>query len=229
MIPCSIDSFIRSERDFALCRAMSRLSIGRLSVIVRKNHTVFTPGDHLSSRVLSPFYFNGVLYANLQHYFLHAKALLFKDYHHAALILAALDMGEREVLGSDIRNFDETLWLSRREAIMLDGCREKFIQNRPHREVLFKTGDTVLVYATEYDPVWGAGIGSEDDRVCEPAQWMGKNLLGYILMQVRNDLRDNPEVYRPGRVSRHRRSPYRMLHARHGSNYIPRPLAESVE
>lgn len=198
-------------------------------MIVRKNFTIFTPGDHLSSRVLSPFHFNGILYANLQHYFLHAKALLFKDYHQAALILAALDMGEREVLGSDIRNFDETLWLGRREAIMLDGCREKFIQNRSHRDVLLKTGDTTLVYATEYDPVWGTGIGGQDPRIEAPSQWMGKNLLGYILMQVRGDLRDNPEAYRSGRVSRHRRSPYRLLHARNGSNYIPRPVAESVE
>lgn len=198
-------------------------------MIVKNNFTIFAPGDHLSSRVLSPFHFNGILYANLQHYFLHAKALLFRDFHQAALILASLDMGEREVLGNNIENFSETLWLAQREAIMLEGCREKFIQNRAHRNVLLRTGETILVYANEYDPVWGIGLESDDSRIAEPTLWSGKNLLGFILMQVRNFLRENPEAYTSARISRHRRSPYRALLERGSSNYIPRPLTERVD
>lgn len=179
-------------------------------MFLNKNLTIFGPGDHLSSRVLSPFHFNGILYANLQHYFLHAKALLFKDYHQAALILASLDVGEREVLGNDITGFDEAIWASRREVIMLDGCREKFIQNRTHRGILLRSGDSMLVYANEYDPVWGTGISPDDPRIGDPSQWTGSNLLGFALAQVRAYLLTNPDAYHPDRITNHRRSPYRQ-------------------
>lgn len=197
-------------------------------MFVKQNLTVFSPSDYLSSRVLSPFHFNGVLYANLQHHFLHAKALLFKDYHQAALILASLNVGEREVLGNDIKGFDEAVWMSKREAIMLDGCREKFVQNKSHRDVLLASGSTILVYANEYDPVWGTGISESDPRIVDPSKWMGKNLLGYALMQVRAFLAENPDIYLSTRISNHRRSPYRRSLSGSGPSYMPRrPVNEN--
>jgi predicted NAD-dependent protein-ADP-ribosyltransferase YbiA (DUF1768 family) len=36
--------------------------------------------------------------------------------------------------------------------------------------------------------VWGIGLAPEDERARHPAQWLGENLLGFALMEVRSVL-----------------------------------------
>ena len=39
------------------------------------------------------------------------------------------------------------------------------------------------------DTRWGIGLSAEDDRVLDESQWQGENLLGKVLMQVRQELK----------------------------------------
>ena len=39
------------------------------------------------------------------------------------------------------------------------------------------------------DSRWGIGLYAEDDRVLDESQWQGENLLGKVLMQVRQELK----------------------------------------
>lgn len=69
-------------------------------------------------------------------------------------------------------------WESAKDQVMLEAVRAKFTQHDNLREVLLGTGDAKLVEHTEKDGYWGdGGDGS------------GKNRLGQILMQVREELR----------------------------------------
>ena len=69
-------------------------------------------------------------------------------------------------------------WESVKDAVMLDAVRAKFDQHDDARAALLKTGDALLVEHTENDRYWGdGGDGS------------GKNMLGQILMQVRDESR----------------------------------------
>ena len=69
-------------------------------------------------------------------------------------------------------------WEGVKDRIMLDAVRAKFTQHDDLKAVLLGTGDAQLVEHTANDDYWGdGGDGS------------GKNRLGQILMQVREELR----------------------------------------
>jgi ribA/ribD-fused uncharacterized protein len=69
-------------------------------------------------------------------------------------------------------------WESVKIGVMHDAVRAKFTQHDTLRALLLSTGDAKLVEHTENDSYWGdGGDGS------------GKNMLGRILMQVRDELR----------------------------------------
>lgn len=67
-------------------------------------------------------------------------------------------------------------------------CTRKFQQNPGASEFLLKTGDRILAEASR-DRLWGCGYMIPDSRVTDTATWIGKNLLGQVLMRVRNKIR----------------------------------------
>ena len=56
------------------------------------------------------------------------------------------------------------------------------------KKVLFDTAGTTLVEASPLDRVWGIGLAADAPQAQDAAQWKGKNLLGYILTEVREEL-----------------------------------------
>lgn len=69
-------------------------------------------------------------------------------------------------------------WEAVKDGVMLDALRAKFSQHADLRELLLATGDAKLVEHTGNDAYWGdGGDGS------------GKNRLGQLLMQLREELR----------------------------------------
>jgi len=69
-------------------------------------------------------------------------------------------------------------WEGVKERVMMDALRAKFTQHEELKAVLLGTGDAVLVEHTANDSYWGdGGDGS------------GKNRLGRLLMQLRDELR----------------------------------------
>jgi predicted NAD-dependent protein-ADP-ribosyltransferase YbiA (DUF1768 family) len=51
----------------------------------------------------------------------------------------------------------------------------------------------VLVEASPDDDTWGILLAEDDPRALDPAQWLGRNLLGYALMEVRRLIRAGEE------------------------------------
>ncbi|MEZ2737309.1 NADAR domain-containing protein, partial [Aneurinibacillus aneurinilyticus] len=39
------------------------------------------------------------------------------------------------------------------------------------------------------DKIWGVGMSTEDEKINNPREWKGKNLLGFALMEVRDELK----------------------------------------
>ena len=68
-------------------------------------------------------------------------------------------------------------WVTVRESVMLEGLRAKFGQHPNLRGQLIKTGPRHLVELTHQDNYWG-----------DPGDGTGQNRLGYILMQVREEI-----------------------------------------
>ena len=123
-----------------------------------------------------------------EQYMMHGKAVLFGDADVAAEILAADHPRTHKALGRKVAGFDGAVWERERMRIVKAGNRAKFTQNEDLLAALLATAGTTLVEASPFDRIWGIGLGATDPRAKDPQQWKGKNLLGIVLTELRDEL-----------------------------------------
>ena len=70
-------------------------------------------------------------------------------------------------------------WNEIKNVVMYKGAYEKFNQNKELRAILLSTGKKEIIEETEEDNYWGCGKKGD-----------GENMLGKILMRVREELKD---------------------------------------
>jgi ribA/ribD-fused uncharacterized protein len=137
----------------------------------------------------SAFTLDEVTFPSAEHYMMWRKATCFDDDAVAARILQADHPQRAKALGRQVRGFDQARWESVRYDVVLAASIAKFSQSALLRDYLLRTGDRVLVEASPVDPVWGIGLAAADPRAGDPGQWLGLNLLGFALMDTRDQLR----------------------------------------
>ena len=91
-------------------------------------------------------------------------------------------------LGREVKGFVNDTWLSKNTSIITVANREKYSQNEDLKNYLLGTDNAILVEASPYDKLYGAGISKDHKDITNPKTWKGKNLLGYTLMNVRDIL-----------------------------------------
>ena len=116
-------------------------------------------------------------------------AVLFGDKEVLQKIMSADNPAVYKSLGRQIRNFDEKIWNEHKFDIVVNGNTAKFSQNPELLDFLLKTGDRVLVEASPYDRIWGIGLAKDTPDIENPFKWKGENLLGFALMEVRENLK----------------------------------------
>ena len=115
-----------------------------------------------------------------EHYFQGQK---FQDAGHREEIRKAKTPMIAARLGRDRTKKLRRDWESVKDSIMRGAVMAKFTQHDDLREMLLATGKAKLVEHTTNDSYWGdGGDGS------------GKNMLGRILMEIRDKLRDQENV-----------------------------------
>lgn len=82
-------------------------------------------------------------------------------------------------------------WILHRSRLASRAYSAKISQDKRLEEVLISTGESVIVNADPADNIWGIGLAAADPRVLSPALWRGENLLGFVLMQLRDQLTKN--------------------------------------
>lgn len=148
-------------------------------VFFRSHESVF------SNWFPAPFTLNSVQFTSVEQYMMWRKALLFDDNKTAALILESKDPKEQQSLGRQVQGFDQSTWDKHKEAIVETAVRAKFVQNPKLKRVLVATHGQ-LAEASPWDKVWGIGLDERDARRIDPSTWPGQNLLGKILVKVRD-------------------------------------------
>lgn len=143
----------------------------------------------LSQWWMEDFYTMVDSYLYMEQYMMAGKAQLFGDEERRKEILACSDPKQIKALGRKVRGFDQAVWDKFKYAIVLNGNWCKFSQNRELREFLLSTGDSVLVEASPYDRIWGIQLSADTPEAQNPFRWRGENLLGFALMEVRDELR----------------------------------------
>lgn len=138
----------------------------------------------------SGFTDGSVEYLSAEHYMMAEKAKLFGDHANHHKIVCAHNPGEAKALGREVRDFDEDIWVKNRFNIVVLGNLLKFSQNKDLGNFLLGTNDRVLVEASPVDKIWGVGLAADNKNIENPNLWRGINLLGFALMEVRDQLRD---------------------------------------
>lgn len=147
----------------------------------------------LSQWFPSTFTANGETYNCAEQYMMAAKAFTFGDREIYRRILAESDQAVMKGLGRRVRNFWDYIWKANRHEVVLCANVNKFSQNRKLADYLLSTGDKILVEASPYDDIWGIGLDENHPEAIDPRRWKGQNLLGFILMEVRDILRGTCE------------------------------------
>jgi ribA/ribD-fused uncharacterized protein len=157
---------------------------------MQKIHPFLT--NFMSNFYLSRFYSDkyGVWFPTTEHYFMYVKALTFNDTEIASKVLKAVTPQDAKGLGRRVKNFDPTIWTNISYQVMLDANLLKYTQNPSLRIKLLETNDDHLVEGNPDDAIWGVALHWKDSKILNPDNWKGKNLLGKVLMEVRQTLRE---------------------------------------
>ncbi len=145
--------------------------------------------DYLSNWYASPFELDGIQFCCMEQYMMYRKAEMFRDEDAMAAILASEDPKEMKLLGRTVKNFYIRMWDGRSQLVLFTGLMAKFTQNEELREKLLSTGDAILVECSPTEEKWGIAVALTDERRLNPDFWTGMNLLGYTLMEVREQLK----------------------------------------
>lgn len=135
------------------------------------------------------FEVDDIHYATAEHFMMAGKARLFDDQEILAKILVSKTSGEAKALGKQVKGFKQELWDEHCSQIVIAGNFAKFSQHPKLAEYLINTGNRILVEASPVDRVWGIGLAETADNIENPLIWRGKNLLGFALMAVRDQLK----------------------------------------
>lgn len=136
----------------------------------------------------APFAEDGIEYKTAEHYMMAEKARLFEDIAIHGQIVESNTPKAAKALGRKVSNFDNDTWLEHRYNIVMKANKLKFEQNSDLKNYLSNTGTKILVEASPVDNIWGVGLAEDHPDIKNPSAWRGDNLLGFILMEIRDHL-----------------------------------------
>lgn len=134
------------------------------------------------------FYGEAKKYNCMEQYMMYQKATLFDDQEIADKIMETTDPGEIKALGRQIKNFNSKVWDAYKIQIVRAGLSAKFVTHADLADILVSTGDAILAEGAAGDKVWGTGLNNKNTEATPVSEWPGQNLLGWLLMQVRDEI-----------------------------------------
>lgn len=133
---------------------------------------------------------DGLNYSCSEQYYQAAKADCFQDHEAYKYIMKSNNPAHMKVRAERIKNVDKAEWARIKRGILRRAVLLKFSQNPRLRRALYRTRGTI-VEASPGDSYWGVGRSLWDPRASEPKSWRGENVMGQILMEVREQLRND--------------------------------------
>jgi len=142
---------------------------------------------------LSEFEVEGEVYKTAEHWMMAEKARLFDNEDIRLEIIKTSHPNAVKKLGRKVKGFVPEVWDAHKYEIVKQGNYYKFSQNKDLKEFLLNTGNCIIVEASPVDPIWGIGLTQQDQKSKNPHLWKGENLLGFAIMEVRDQLRREME------------------------------------
>jgi len=145
----------------------------------------------LSQWWLSSFTVNGIEYKTAEHWMMAKKAELFGDKDTFQKIIKSDSPAVVKQFGRTVANYVDEEWNKYRYEIVKEGNYHKFSQHTDLRNFLINTDKQILVETSPTDAIWGIGMAIDHKDIYKPDKWRGTNLLGFALMEVRDQLKIN--------------------------------------
>jgi hypothetical protein len=153
-------------------------------------HFFFTSASVLSNHHPCLFEVDGTQYSSLEQYFFATKATRFGDDGKLAKTMSLTDPGDIKRLCSRVDHFNRQTWEREAPALIRRGLVAKFTQNEHLQTKLLASGSLRLAECSRSDCLWGNGLSITSDQLLQ-LPWPGKNLMGELLMSVREEIREN--------------------------------------
>lgn len=162
---------------------------------MEKKNVVFFYGvknvnGEFSNHYVREFKVNGNTFSCVEQYMMAQKALIFRDFETFNKVMNSKNPVEMKHLGREVKNFNAEKWDGVKVKVVKRAVMAKFSQNWDLRELLLETGDKLIAESNPMDRVWGIGICKSDKDVMNKMEEWGENLLGKIMMEVREELKD---------------------------------------
>ena len=132
------------------------------------------------------FVCDDVRYNCSEQYYMHQMAIKANDTQRANAIMEADDPVTQKHIARDVVKPKE--WIKLAPAVMMNGLRAKFLQNPTLSDYLTKTKDYQLAEASPYDTYWGIGLSFDSPVKSDAQNWKGKNQLGRLLVDLREEI-----------------------------------------
>ncbi|MGI6754854.1 MAG: NADAR domain-containing protein [Atopobiaceae bacterium] len=142
----------------------------------------------LSNWFEAPLTLDGQQFATAEQAFIYLKARHFGDIPTAMRVPASTDARYLKRLNKQITPFNSAAWHEVRVKIMHQCLKEKFTQNPDLASFLLATGDALIAQCSPHDRFWSNGCDATRLSRLDPDQWLGKNQLGELLMELRSHL-----------------------------------------
>lgn len=124
-----------------------------------------------------------------EQYLMAKKAALFLDWESVNKILDEKHPRRQQQLGREVKNFCQLTWEKVREIIWHQVLYDKFTQNDHLKNYLTSIPKwTIIAESSIEDKIYGNGLSINDPAAFDTRNWTGQNLLGKILMKVRDNL-----------------------------------------
>ncbi|MBR5040124.1 MAG: NADAR family protein [Clostridiales bacterium] len=147
------------------------------------------------------FDYAGRHYLHSEQFMMYQKVMMFGQTALGDEIMRTADPEQCKILGREFFDgFDAALWKRTRFVVVKRGIRAKFSQNPSMMETLLATGNAILAECSPRDKDWGILLSTSDPEVQDITKWRGENLLGQVLMEVREELREELRVTENGEV-----------------------------
>ena len=133
----------------------------------------------------------GIIYNTSEQYFMHQKILTFNpsDKKSIDIVLSTKSPTVCKRIGRKVKKYNELVWRSKRKQIMERALFLKFTQNFECMLSLLKTKNKKIYEASKFDKIWGIGYDYKTIVLKNiDLKKYGKNLLGKILMNLRDKL-----------------------------------------
>lgn len=120
---------------------------------------------------------------------MYRKAEMFGDTDAMKAIMATNNPREQKRIGRLVKGFDPAVWDGKKKDIILRNNILKFEASEALRDILFSADDLTFVEASPWDTIYGIGRGLDWPHLDDETTWRGENLLGFVLTETRDYLR----------------------------------------